>query len=117
MNRLATCAFRSCAFDLYFMARPGHTGPGAFFWEQDITHGYELAQKSFSSERIRTGSQTRLTGLAPGRHPIRIPGWPQRHAPLDNVHSLTDNDCPTELLGLHHSPGTSTGWVRRQMFR
>jgi hypothetical protein len=37
--------------------------PGAFFLEQDITHGYELATKSISGERIRTEQPNMQAGL------------------------------------------------------
>lgn len=37
-------------------------------------------------------------GLAPERHPITEPGWPQRHAPVNNVPFTHQNHYPPEPL-------------------
>ncbi|MCI0550304.1 MAG: hypothetical protein L0287_05075, partial [Anaerolineae bacterium] len=85
MNRLGPCCVSISASCEHFADKTWSARPGAFFWEQDITHGYELATQSLSGERIRTEQPNMCAGFPQNWNPIRKLGWPQRHTPVNNV--------------------------------
>jgi hypothetical protein len=55
-----------------------------------------LLAKSVSGERIRTEQPNTRAGSA--KRPISIPGWSQRHAPVNNVPFTHRNHYPPEPL-------------------